>query len=308
MIHFPEPLLKGDLIRLISPAGPIDADDISSGIATLKGWGYRVDLGANIYSKQNYTAGSDEERLDDLIGALSDQNVKGIICTRGGYGAARLLDKFPWSKFEDTPPKIFVGFSDIGALMLSFWSKYRWVSFFGPQVANGLNGNSTQRSISHFRQMIGSENREIGWEGNDTVWLKAIINGSCRGYLVPCCLSILVSLIGTNFSPDLRDSILCIEDLSEPLYKYDRMLTQLRLSGVLDNINGLILGRFIYKGEDISDRVACVAADVFQSLSIPIWGNMPYGHVEDRLTLPIGIRVQVSDTGGLATLKDQQER
>jgi len=261
-------------------------------------------LGANSLKKSGYFAGTDSERLSDLIDALSDKNVKAIICTRGGYGTVRLLNLFPWDMFANSEPKVFVGFSDISALMLTFWEKYGWQSYFGLQVANGLSGSYSERSLAHFRSVLGADRYPISWlDGNDML-LNSDEGKYCEGHLIPCCLSILTSLIGTSFSPDLSDTILCIEDLNEPTYKYDRMLVQLRMSGMMDKINGLILGKFFYKDSDISGKIACIASEIFKDYNFPIWRGIPFGHYNDRLTLPIGVKMKVSAEGKLSTIAD----
>ncbi len=295
----PPHLNPGDRIRIISPAGRVrDLKAFDIGFDLLKSWGYEVSIGKNALNSNKYFAGSDSERLDDLMEALSDPEIRCIICSRGGYGSGRLLNSIPWENIALNEPKIFIGFSDISALMLQFWSKAGWITYSGPQAAMALGGGAlTQRSINHLRGVLNGAQKPMEWTDGAKIELNRIRGGSVKGALIPCNLSILGSLAGTPYLPDLSSCVVCIEDLNEPPYKIDRVLWQLRESKAFDNISGLILGRFTWEDSEISDEVSDIVLDLFSDFKFGVWNGFPYGHVNDRITPPVGMEIEISSDG-----------
>jgi len=295
---FPQALNPGDFIRVVSPAGPVDSKRLTVGIELLKSWGYKVELAQHALEREGFLAGRDQYRIDDLTDALHNESIKGVICSRGGYGVVRLLDFIDWSKFATIEPKVFIGFSDISAFQIALYQMCGWVSFSGPQAAMGLSGDVNLRSLDHLRGMIDGSWRRLYWRSNeDKIKLKPVRENEAEGFLIPSNLSMLVALIGTEYMPDLSGALLCIEDISEPPYRIDRMLWQLRHSRKVDNLVALIIGEFIFEGRSIVDSVVKSALDHFGNTGFPIWRGIPYGHVEDRLTLPVGIGVQIDKQG-----------
>jgi muramoyltetrapeptide carboxypeptidase len=289
----PPSLNPGDIIRVVSPAGPADRHLVASGIAKLQDWGYKVELSKHALDRSGFLAGEDDGRLSDLLEALTDSNVKGIVCTRGGYGSGRLLDKIPWEQISGQDPKLFIGFSDIGALQIALYNRCGWVSLSGPQVAHGLSGAATSRSAEQLRGFIDGTHRELKWRDESELRLDPLRTGSARGILIPCCLSILISLLDTPYFPNLDRALLCLEDINEADYRIDRMIWQLKASGRLDNISGLILGKFILNGVDICPVAANSVLHFYSDHSFPIWRGISYGHVDECLTLPIGAEVEI---------------
>jgi len=295
--RFPARLRSGDLVRVISPAGPVDADQLNAGVARLEEWGYRVEVSPYALSRRGYLAGKDSERFEDLIAALFDPGVSGVFCSRGGYGITRLMDRVPWEGLSRREPRVFVGFSDISAFQLMLWLRCGWVSFSGPQVAKGLGGGITPRTAAHLRGMVDGRGVRGSWPDGEPVILKSLQAGEVGGVLVPCCLSMLVSLIGTEYIPDLTNAILCLEDIGEPPYRLDRMFWQLAESGVLKEIAALVLGSFTWNDDEITDEVESIALDRFSGEPFPIWSGLPYGHIDDRLTLPVGAAALIESSG-----------
>ncbi len=117
--RYPELLAEGDTIRVVSPAGPVDQADLQIGVLGLEEMGFNVETGRHVYAKSDFLAGNDEDRLSDLITALTEPHIKGVICSRGGYGIVRILERVPWQKLKELPPKVFVGFSDITAFQIN---------------------------------------------------------------------------------------------------------------------------------------------------------------------------------------------
>lgn len=297
--QFPPPLNPGDRIQVISPAGPVDPKRLKKGVRILEEWGYRVQLSPHALSKSGFLAGSDEERLDDLSNALLNPEVSCIFCSRGGYGVLRLLHRLDWKAISTCSVKAIVGFSDISAFQIVLLERCGWGSYSGPQAAMSLSGDATERSLMHLRGMLDGSMRRLTFDGEDDIRLKPVCSGASQGILIPCNLAMLVSLIGTEFMPDLSGAILCIEDLSESPYRIDRMLWQLGSSGVIDNISSLVLGSFIWEGRTIIDDVCTSVLDLYRNFSFPVWRGLPYGHIDDRLTLPVGVEVVIEPDGRL---------
>jgi len=296
--RFPPPLKPGDLVRVISPAGPADPYLIDLGTDRLLGWGLRAEVAPHAAERVGFLAGEDTERLDDLVNALLDPAVAGVFCTRGGYGAVRLLDGLPWADIANTPPKAFVGFSDIGVVQASLWARGGWINFSGPQVAHGLGGDISDRTEKHLRAAL--EGRLVGplcWPGGEPIHLAPIQPGPVKGAILPICLTMLVVLIGTPHMPNLEGSILVLEDTAEPPYRIDRMFWQLASSKLADQIAGIILGSFSFRGTDVSEDAAVSAQYYFGERGIPIWKDIPYGHQDERLTLPVGAAAAVTGDG-----------
>jgi len=285
----------------------LEIERLHIGITKLEEWGYRVEVAQHALQKKDYFAGSDEERLEDIIQAFTNPEVNGVICSRGGYGSARLLQNIPWDVLADLPPKVFVGFSDIGAIMLQLWARSRWISFAGPQVAMALSSDLSHRTIDHFKGMLDGTYRSLSWPSGEEVVLHKVRGGEVSGVLVPCCLSILVSLIGTPNLPDLSGTILCIEDLNEPPYRIDRMLWQLSAAGALSSVGGLVLGHFLWEDKDISVEVSEIILDLFDDFSFSVYRGLPFGHVDDRLTLPVGVSAKITAAGVLCIYDDLVE-
>jgi len=297
--NLPRPLKAGDRIRIISPAGPVDPNRLMSGIDILKSWEYEVDLAPHALAKNGFLAGTDADRLNDLHDALLDKEVDGLICSRGGYGVLRLFDAIDWSELASTETKCFVGFSDISAFQLALCWKCGWVTYSGPQAAMGLSGGVNERSLRHLKGMIDGSYRFLCWNNDVEIDLQSIRGTGAKGVLVPCNLSMLNALLGTDYMPDLKGALLCIEDISEPPYRVDRMLWQLRHSRKAENLSALIIGEFTFEDKSIVDSVTESAIHHFADTEFPIWRGLPYGHVDDRLTLPVGVDVELDDHGGL---------
>lgn len=300
--RFPPPLQPGDRVKVVSPSSPTEPEAVTKGMEVLKEWGLRPELGRNALLNRGYLAGSDSERLQDLCEALLDPSVRGVFATRGGYGVVRLLDHIPWDDLAQRPPKAFVGFSDLGALQLNLLQRCGWGSFSGLQVANGLGGDSGEVPRRCLWGMLNGTGRVLTWRGVP-VQLRPIRQGECGGVLVPICLSILTALIGTPHQPNLDGAVLCVEDVEEAPYRIDRMFWQLEHSGLAEGLAGLVLGAFLWKGENLAAQVHSIAADCFARSGFPIWSGLPYGHFPERLTLPMGAEVKVGDDGVLSLIR-----
>ncbi len=294
----PPLLARGDRIRIISPAGPVAPNSLTNAVSYLEDLGYVVDIGRHAYENDEFLAGSDESRVEDLVEAFTDKKIRAIICSRGGYGSERLLHLVPWDLIRCQSPKIFVGFSDIGAFQTALWHNTGWASFSGLQAVNGFVNPVNTLAKRQFISSI-SEN----WRGplkldhSNSVILEPVISGEIRGLFLPICLSILTSLIGTSHLPDLKGVILCLEDVGEAPYRIDRLFWQLANSNSCNDLKGVILGTFIMDGQNITESTTKSAKHHLNKFNFPIWQGMPYGHFEDRLTLPFGVNSNVDSNG-----------
>lgn len=287
-----EKLHLGDTIGIISPAGPLPYDEIQNGIAVIRNLGFNVKEGNHIYDKNGYLAGSDIHRAKDLMDMFPDDEVKMILCIRGGYGCMRLL---PFINFDiiGNNPKIFAGFSDITVFLNAINKFCGFITFHSPMCNSDFSHEETLKSFL-CTIMEGASPYTI--KNPKDYELVSFSNENAVGKLIGGNLSLICSLIGTPYEIEFENNILFIEEINESPYKIDRMLTQLILSGRLQKCAGIILGQFTkctlphYErsftlDEVINDRVL--------SLNKPTLSNFMSGHGYPKLTLPIGAQIEM---------------
>jgi muramoyltetrapeptide carboxypeptidase len=288
---YPLPLKKGDTIGIIAPAGQLhDEIRFLRGVAILQKMGFQVKFPPNLWPGKEYLADTDDNRGAEFNRLIKDTKIKALIAMRGGYGCLRMLDKIDISLVAGNP-KIIIGFSDITILQNYLYEKTGLVSLHGP-VVNSLsetNKNALARllhSLTHIRSSrIDSPAIKVLREGPTVT--APLIGGN---------LASLVTLLGTRYDFSWDNKIVFLEDVNEPLYKIDRMLTQLKLAGKLDGISGLILGDFstsINRNETEKRRFSEMLWTRVLELcpdhrEIPIWGNFPSGHSPGNFTFPLG--------------------
>jgi muramoyltetrapeptide carboxypeptidase len=300
----PPALKSGDTVAITSPAGAIwDDTQVETFTTILKSFGFKVIHGKTLTEKFGYFAGTDEFRANEINELFADKTVKGIFCMKGGWGCARILDKIDYALIEKNP-KVLIGFSDITALLIAITTKTGLITFHGPVGNSGWNDftksvftNVTMRDKPfHFPENPASEN------------LPVIINpGKATGELVGGNLTVLSSLIGSGYLPDWNDKILFLEEVKEEPYSIDRMLTQLKLSGVLNSISGLVFGKCAkcLAEEPIkSFTFHEVLMQHIQPLGIPAFYGAMIGHIENKLTIPIGIKASMDAEKGTISLNE----
>jgi len=288
----PEGIVKGDTFGIIAPAGPVTPCELEEGIGLIRGSGYSVVLARNIFHSKAYLAGDDSARLQDLHEMFLDDRVKAIICARGGSGSMRLLDKIDYELIQEKP-KIFIGYSDITALLLSFYRRAGLVTFHGPVLREicrneGNNWESLQRVISDGRRI------ELELSG-----AHIISPGKSTGCLLGGNLSLVCNMMGTPFLPSLDGKILFLEEKGEALYRIDRMLVQLTLSGVLDEVSGVLLGSFEKCGDPSDLRE--MFSEIFSALGVPVLMGIPSGHGVENKTIPMGVKAELDTEKMLLT-------
>jgi muramoyltetrapeptide carboxypeptidase len=292
-ILIPRPIKPGDLVGVVAASGPPIPELLSQGIRFFQEKGFRVREGCNLRERNGYLAGKDNQRCQDLNSMLRDPEVRAIFFARGGYGVMRLLDSIDHEAiFRD--PKILLGMSDLTALQLSLYALCGLVTLAGPmiagQIGSGLDRLSEESLMPALTEPFASRGAFISFGES----VRIVRSGKASGSLVGGCLSLVVSLLGTRHCPEFRGTILYLEDVSEPPYRIDRMLTQLKLAGVLDEVNGLILGYFTGQDdEDLLPETERILLDLIGDRPTAIVSGFPHGHALPNLTIPHGLPVRL---------------
>jgi muramoyltetrapeptide carboxypeptidase len=292
-ILIPPPLEPGDLVGIVAASGPAVPEMLDEGVRFLDAAGFRVRPGCHLYECTGYLAGTDEQRCQDLNAMLTDSEIRGVFLARGGYGIMRLLDTIDHEAVR-RDPKVLVGMSDVSALLLSLFSHCGLVTWAGPmvagQVGSGLDPVSAQSFVKALTEPI--QGRNLLPDGRS---VRVLRPGRARGPLIGGCLSLVTALLGTCHVPDFRGTVLFLEDVNEPMYRIDRMLTHLKLARVLDQVAGIVLGHFSgNNGIDLSPDAGEILSGLIADRQIPILCGFPHGHVLPNLTLPHGAVVELA--------------
>jgi muramoyltetrapeptide carboxypeptidase len=302
----PGRLRPGDTIGLVDPASatwePVNVEIVEESWAAL---GFKTKRGANLLARRGYFAGTDEQRAADLNAMFSDPGVRAVHCVRGGWGSARLLPLLDWPLIAKNP-KILLGYSDITALLLSLHAKTGLVTFHGPVAGsqwNPFNVGYIKRVLVDGEAVPFENLKEIDEDALTITEnrVQTLRPGTARGRLLGGNLTVLTSIIGSGYLPDWDGCILFLEDVEEAPYRIDRMLTQLRLAGILQKARAVIWGNCTdcKPGEGFGSlTVTEVLKDHLQPLNVPVWQGAMIGHIEKQFTLPVGIEVEVDATAG----------
>lgn len=284
----PKGLKKGDTIAIIAPAKQIERDYVDFAVKTIEKLGFKAVVSAHCLGQNNYFSGTVAERQSDLQWALDNEEVKAILCARGGYGCIHIVDKVDWSKFDQNP-KWIIGFSDV--TIFHQYLANKGVSSLHATMPLNFQENSSEALASLFQAL---QTGELSYEWNSET---RNIPGTVQGELIGGNLSVFTSLIGTNLMPSYQDKILFMEDVGEALYAIDRSFQQLSKSGVLAAISGLIVGDFSSMrdsnppyGEDLQS----IIKSYFTDSAIPVAFNFPAGHCDDNRGLIMGKEVTLT--------------
>ena len=305
----PPRLKAGDTVGLINPAGAtFHPDDVAIAQETLAALDLKMKPGKHLLDRYGYLAGSDKARAEDINTMFADSKVNAILTLRGGWGCNRLLDLLDYRSIA-RHPKIIMGYSDITSLLLALNAKTGLVTFHGPVGTSTWNTYSTNfvRKLLFNGGAFSMENpREKGDNLAQTQnRVLTISGGKAKGRLLGGNLSVLTSMIGSDYLPDFTDNILFLEEVGEDIYRVDRMLTQLRLSGVLGRISGFVFGdcKNCGPGEGYGSlTLEEVFDDHIKPLKIPAWYGAMIGHIENKFTVPLGIRAEINATNGKISL------
>jgi len=301
MVTIPPYLNPGDTIGIVCPAGFMPFEKALICIETLKAWGFNVVPGKTLGNQYHYFSGTDEQRRDDLQQMLDDENIDAILCARGGYGTGRIIDKLDFSKFIQHP-KWVIGFSDITVLHCHLFSNYKIASMHGPMAAAFDDGGFKNQYIQSLQAALSGEKADYKTEGN-------ILDqpGKAKGILVGGNLSLLVNLIGTPSDIQTKNKILFIEEVSEYIYSVDRMMYQLKRSGKLEHLKGLIIGGF----SDMKDTtlpfgqsVQQAVKDLVKDYKYPVCFDFPISHEKQNFAVKVGIKYKLNVAENLVELRE----
>lgn len=291
------PRLKiGDTVAVVAPSGPVNQTALQRGIRLLEEMGYRTKIFPSVYKRMGYLAGSDGERARDFEDAWCDPEVKAVFAARGGYGATRMLQLLDFERMS-AHAKILIGYSDITALHAAIWKKFKLVTFHGPVLE--IHGETMDPyNMSILAKALSGQlfpgKLEIP---EDHPGLTCLVQGEAVGELVGGNLSLVAATIGTPYEIDTRGKILFLEDVGEKPYRIDRMLSQLELSGKLDQASGFLLGDFTECDPD-PDKPSLKLDEIFSryflSRSKPCIAGVPAGHGRYKTVLPLGLKTRIS--------------
>lgn len=288
---YPSFLKANDKVVILSPSGKIESQWVEGLKAMLESYGLVVSVAEHAFCAKGRFAGTDDDRVQDLQKAINDAQVKAIFCSRGGYGLARIIDKIDFSALKSAA-KWIVGFSDVTAL-------HNALSRVGVASIHGIMAKHiTLKAEGLDNLMTMLFGGEVAYETPAHEFNKV---GEAEGELIGGNLSVLYGLRGTPFDLDYKGKILFIEDLGERLYHIDRMMQNLRLGGVFEQISGLVVGQFTDIDEDdsFSGGVYGVIRDAVKDYNIPVCFNFPAGHVDNNQPLKMGANYK------LEVLKDK---
>ena len=307
----PRPLNPGDTVALVSPSkatdDPFDLQLVSEAMQAL---GLKVKLAPHVDARRGHLAGTDAQRAGDINAMFADPQVKGIICVRGGSGAARVLPLLDYGLIRRNP-KVLLGYSDITALLNAVLAQAGLVGFHGPIGAGSWNSFNADQFRRMFFQRELMQYRNLAETGDELVQRRnrtvTITGGTARGELVGGNLTVLTALAGTPYLPDFKDRILFLEDVSEAPYRIDRMFSTLKLGGVLDQIAGLIFGECTdcTPGEGYGWlTLPQIFDDHIKPLGIPAYRGAMIGHIRQQFIVPCGGRVEMDADAGTFRMLD----
>src|SRR4051794_39489566 len=298
MLIPPRALQRNGHVVVLAISSPSEMPRIQAGVRALEQRGLRVTLASNIdHRHRGYLAGTDDERLEQLNRYLRSDDVDAFFFARGGYGAMRILDRVDYEAITANPRPI-IGFSDITALHQAVAVKCGVASFHGPMVnLDWFNGLSPDIEVWFWSMLAGEAplTRQFGPE-------NVVFEGEAEGILFGGCLSLTTALTGTPYDFWIDDGIWFFEDIDEPVYRIDRMLTHLRLTGRLKKIRGVIIGSLRGCGSDA--EITAFLHEFFGSMRIPVVRQFPFGHVGDNLLMPIGTHARLSTKDNVLSITE----
>ncbi len=280
--RYPPPVRVGDRIGVAALSAPVDPEKLERGLAALRLLGFEPVAASNLRTRRGLFAGGDDDRLQAFHELAADPDLGAIVFARGGHGVLRLLPRIHWGLLRRRP-RSYVGYSDLTPFLLEIVRRLGLVTFHGPMAA-----------VEGARGLTAAEGESlIGCLAGETTSLPIepwIGRGAVAGPVLGGCLSLLVATLGTAFAANFDGAVLFWEDIDEPLYRLDRMLTQLRLAGALGGLRGMVVGRGVTVGDAAGSRhgLRAMLEELRGDDVWPVAGGCESGHTTPNLTLPIG--------------------
>ncbi len=294
-VIYPEPLKPGDKIAIVSPAGPIDTAVVMKADSVLRELGFTPVIYPNAFNRNGYFAGTHDERFADLKAAFTDPEVRAILCSRGGYGVVHNLDRLSTLLLAEDP-KWVIGFSDISALH-ALMATNNVASIHASMAKHIALGPEDPDNAALFSILRGEE---LTYKFASHPYNHI---GKAEGRLLGGNLAVIAELINTPFDVIKPGTILFIEDVSEPVYKIERIMYQLKLSGVLGKLKGLIVGQFTdYKPDACHESMEAMIRDVVAPYNIPVAFDLPIGHVSHNVPVVVSCNATLEITPTCVTL------
>lgn len=302
MIKIPPYLKKGDAIGLVCPAGYMPVEKVQTCLDVLQEWGYRVKIGKTVGGgSATYFSGTDEERLTDFQQMLDDDAIKAVLCARGGYGTGRIIDKIDFTKFRKHP-KWIVGYSDVTVLHSHIYSHF-YISTLHAPMAGAFNDDGFKNEfIRSLKNALEGKKLKYKCEVHDYNR-----KGEAVGELVGGNLALLAHLVGTDSDIKTRGKILFLEDVGEQLYNIDRMLHQLKRSGKLARLAGLIFGGFTESKDTerpFGNSIHEILRDIVKEFDYPVCYDFPVSHTDRNYALKIGVGYKLKVGKSKVTLEE----
>ena len=309
----PKRLAPGDTVALVSPANAtFNTVDLQIAKESLEALGFKVRQSEHMLERHGYLAGEDRMRAEDINKAFADTSVACVHAIRGGWGSARLL---PYLDFDTIRrnPKVLIGFSDITALLLSVHARAGLITFHGPIALGRWDTYSLdyyKRVLINGEAVIYTNKQAINPDRNALIQTEfrtlTITPGKARGRLLGGNLTVLTTILGSPYLPDWNDTILFCEDVHEDFYRIDRMLTQLKIAGVLGKIKGFVFGGCSECGPGDGNYGALTLEEIFadhiKPLGVPAWQGAMIGHAQPQWTVPEGAQAEIDATAGTIAL------
>lgn len=290
-------LRPGDRVAVVSPSGPVAPERLAAGLDVLASWGLDVsatDEARGSDERFPYLSAGDVARADDLTQAWCDPDVRAVFCSRGGYGAQRVVDLLDWPALASAGPKVLAGFSDVTSLHQAFATRLGLSTFHGPGAAS--LGQGDEQSREHLRSMLFEPRAGTSLTPEPAVTLAP---GRAEGPLVGGNLAMLAAELGSGYSMPADGSVVVLEDVNEPLYKIDRLLTQLLRAGWFDGVRGVALGDF----DGVSSAaVQDLAVERLGPLGVSMVAGLRVGHGPRNLAFPLGVPAALDAEAGTLVL------
>ncbi len=300
----PPALKPGDTVAVVCGSSPIHTPArLDGGLRALEHVGLRPEVFPTAVDKgsvYDYLAGTDEQRAADLTRALTDPQYAAVFLARGGYGMQRALERMDWSAIDPARPKVVVGYSDVTALQEALLGRFGWVSLYGPMVASsGFFEGPDEYDFKELMRLLYQPG-EVG--GLTFPGFRTIVPGQAEGITLGGTATLLAASVGTDTSYPAKGAILLLEDVDELPFRLDRIITQLRRSGYLDGVAGIILGTFSGCGDP--EQIEALLTERLSGLGVPVLAGANIGHNTQMQTYPIGVRARLdADRGTLSYLE-----